>query len=381
MSRWRGKYVIGLTGNIATGKSVIRKMLEHLGAYGIDADALSHRAIAKDAPGYQQVVDTFGKWVLDKNNEIDRDKLGKIVFNDPAAMGSLEKIIHPLVEQAIGRIVERATQSVIVIEAIKLIESRLSEACDSVWAVYSFPEQQKSRLMNSRHMPEEEAQQRIDIQPAQEEKVEAAQVVIKNIATFEDTWRQVVANWKKYVSVEETQAEIKPTTHVTIPQGELTVKRGGPRDAKRIAELMTEFDPEKKKHSQQDVMADLGEEAFLMLSAGETLVGLIGWQVENLIARTTNLFFNPGIPLEKALPVMISEMEQASNDLQCEASLIFVSPELAMSDKLWRKLGYEQRTAKALGVLVWQEAAEESAQPGTVLLFKQLRTERVLRPI
>ena len=65
MSRWPGKYVIGLTGNIATGKSVVRKMLEHLGAYGIDADALGHRAIAKSAPGYSAVVDTFGRWILD----------------------------------------------------------------------------------------------------------------------------------------------------------------------------------------------------------------------------------------------------------------------------------------------------------------------------
>ena len=63
MSAWPGKYIIGLTGNIATGKSVVRKMLEHLGAYGIDADALGHRAIAKGAPGYRPVVELFGKWI------------------------------------------------------------------------------------------------------------------------------------------------------------------------------------------------------------------------------------------------------------------------------------------------------------------------------
>ena len=64
MSKWAGKYVIGLTGNIGTGKSVVRRMLEHLGAYGIDADALSHRTIAKGAPGYQPVIDLFGRWIL-----------------------------------------------------------------------------------------------------------------------------------------------------------------------------------------------------------------------------------------------------------------------------------------------------------------------------
>ena len=91
MSNWPGKIVIGLTGNIATGKSVVRKMLEHLGAYGIDADSLAHRAIAKGAPGYQPVIDTFGRWILDAQGQIDRAKLGKLVFSDPEALKSLEK--------------------------------------------------------------------------------------------------------------------------------------------------------------------------------------------------------------------------------------------------------------------------------------------------
>ncbi len=92
MSRWPGKYVIGLTGNISTGKSVVRKMLEHLGAYGIDADALSHRAMAKGAPGYPLVLKSFGEWILDDEEQIDRAKLGKVVFADPAALERLERV-------------------------------------------------------------------------------------------------------------------------------------------------------------------------------------------------------------------------------------------------------------------------------------------------
>ncbi len=80
MSKWPGKYVIGLTGNIGTGKSVVRRMLEHLGAYGIDADALGHRVIAKGAPGYQPVLTTFGRYVLSPEGEINRARLGKIVL-------------------------------------------------------------------------------------------------------------------------------------------------------------------------------------------------------------------------------------------------------------------------------------------------------------
>jgi len=93
------------------------------------------------------VVDIFGKYILDRDGEIDRAKLGRIVFNDPAALQSLENVVHPIVLQAIDRIISRATQPIIVIEAIKLIESRLADDCDSIWVVYSFPEQQQARLM------------------------------------------------------------------------------------------------------------------------------------------------------------------------------------------------------------------------------------------
>ena len=86
MSRWPGKYVIGLTGNIATGKSVVRKMLEHLGGYGIDADALAHRAMAKGAPGFPLVLKSFGEWIVDDEGQIDRARLAKIVFSDQGAL-------------------------------------------------------------------------------------------------------------------------------------------------------------------------------------------------------------------------------------------------------------------------------------------------------
>ena len=205
MSNWPGKYVIGLTGNIATGKSVVRKMLEHLGAYSIDADALSHRAIAKGAPGYQKVMDTFGKWIVDGDGEIDRAKLGRLVFNDPEALQQLEAIVHPLVEQAVDLMIKRASQPVIVIEAIKLLEGKLAAACDTIWVTYAPESIQKARLMQKRNMSEQDALQRIHAQPAQEVKTAAANVVIQNSGSFEDTWKQVVAAWKGISPVTDTQ--------------------------------------------------------------------------------------------------------------------------------------------------------------------------------
>ena len=196
MSNWPGKYVIGLTGNIATGKSVVRKMLEHLGAYGIDADALSHRAIARGAPGYQKVLDAFGGWILDGSGEIDRARLAGRVFSDPEALRQLEAIVHPLVRQAIDLLIRRAKARLIVIEAIKLLEGPLAGACDTVWTTVAPEPVQKARLMQLRNMSEQEALQRIHAQPDQEVKIAAADLVIKNAGSFEDTWKQVLAGWK-----------------------------------------------------------------------------------------------------------------------------------------------------------------------------------------
>ena len=184
MSAWPGKFVIGLTGNIGTGKSVVRKMLEHLGAYGIDADALANRAIAKGSPGYQPVVDLFGKWILDADDQIDRAKLGRLVFSDPDALESLEKIVHPLVGQAMDILIRRSQQEVVVIEAIKLIEAGLAKKCNSLWVTYAPQEQQVARLVQKRGMSEASATQRIQAQPPQEDKVIAANVVIRNDRNF-----------------------------------------------------------------------------------------------------------------------------------------------------------------------------------------------------
>src|SRR6187431_768741 len=133
VSRWENKYVIGLTGNIAVGKSVVRQMLQHLGAYPIDADALTHQAMLPGAPAYQPVVETFGRFIVDPEGQIDRARLGALAFAVPEAMFALEKIVHPVVGQAIQALIARAKQRVIVVEAIKLLESDLAGMVDAVW--------------------------------------------------------------------------------------------------------------------------------------------------------------------------------------------------------------------------------------------------------
>ena len=379
MSSVPGKYIIGLTGNIATGKSVVRRMLEHLGAYTIDADALSHRAIAKGAPGYQPVIDEFGKWILDKNGEINRSKLGSVVFRDPAALAELEGIIHPLVGQAITVLVKRASQPIAVVEAIKLLESELRKVCDSVWVTYAPEEVQIERLIRKRSLTREDAQQRISLQAAQGEKIAAANVVIRNTSSYDDLWKQITTIWKQ---ISPATTEITQPAIVKQGPGNFAVVRGKPRNSESIAKLINHLSKGEQNLSSDDVMASFGDKAYMLLQLEDQLVGIAGWQVENLVARTTELDMESGIDVQTGLEMLIAEVERASGDLQCEASLIFPAPELASLDSVWKKLGYEPRAPNALGVQAWQDAAIESMpQSGNILLFKQLRQDRVLRPI
>ncbi len=353
-------------------------MLEHLGAYTIDADALSHRAIAKGAPGYQPVVEMFGKWILDRDGEIDRGKLGALVFRDPAALHDLEQIVHPLVRKAVDVLARRAVQPVIVIEAIKLLEGDLRKACDSIWVTYAPQVVQVERLTRKRNISREEALQRINAQAPQTGKIEAADVVIRNIGSYDDLWKQVSQGWKKYVPATAT-GPLQPAKEVKA--GEFNVSRGKPKDSEAIATLINHLSNGRRKLTADNIMAQFGDKAYMLLLSGKKLVGIAGWQVENLVVRTTDLYLQPDIDVPKALEKLVHEIEQVSGDLQCEASLVFPTADLAAQDSVWKKLGYEGRAPEALGVQAWTDAAKESMPANTVLLFKQLRRDRVLRPI
>jgi dephospho-CoA kinase len=378
MSAWPGKHVIGLTGNIATGKSVIRKMLEHLGAYGIDADALGHRAIARGAPGYQPTLETFGRWILNEDNQIDRAKLARVVFADPQALAQLEIIVHPLVREAVNILIRRSKQFIVVLEAIKLLESPLRKGCDTIWVSYAPPEVQLDRLMRKRGMTAESAHQRIAAQGSQEEKLAAADVVIRNDSTFENTWQQVVTAWKGGLP---SRPQTSPLPVITAAPEALAVDKARPSQAGDLAAFITRISGGALQLTASDIMAAFGEKAFFALRQGETMVGLLGCQVENLVARIDDVYIEKDQPVETAMRLLLDEVESTSRDLQCEASLLFLMPSLAAQTQIWHNLGYEPRTIQNLGVRAWQEAAQESIASGEALFFKQLRVDRVLRPV
>lgn len=199
--------VIGLTGNIATGKSVVGRLLAELGAEHLDADALVHAVLAPDGAAYAAVVAEFGADILTPDGAIDRRKLGDRVFADPAALAQLERLVHPPVIAEANRRIAATHAPVVVVEAIKLLESGMAKTYDAIWVTTCSEETQVARLMTTRHFDRAEALRRIHAQPPQSTKIARADMVINTEGTMEETEAQVVRAWLRIRSEELEIAE------------------------------------------------------------------------------------------------------------------------------------------------------------------------------
>ena len=191
--------LIGLTGNIATGKSTVASMLAELGAETIDADRVVHELMRAGTTVHARIVDTFGTQVLGPDGEIDRSHLASIVFADLAALDKLEKIVHPATIRTISERIEGSCAEAVVQEAIKLIESGMACDCDSVWVTTCTPEQQLHRIMKGRGESRTAAEMRVRAQPPQSEKVARANVVIDTSGSLTGTKAQVDEAWKRFI--------------------------------------------------------------------------------------------------------------------------------------------------------------------------------------
>ncbi len=384
--KYPGKTIIGLTGNIATGKSLVRRMLEHLGAFGIDADGLVRRAMAPGAPAYQPIVDYFGKFILAENGQIDRERLGRIAFSDPEALKKLEEITHPIVRQVVGLLIRRAKQDIIVVEAIKLLEGDLADLCDSVWVVDAPRDVQLARLMNDRKLSEQDANMRINAQNPQSEKLARAGVIISNGTSYESTYKQVKAKLKEVLSESNTtlvdpDVDVKTVETSKPGAGPLSMRRGGPMQAEAIAKFINAQTG--SSLSRMDVLKRFGQQAYMMAVQGDNVVGLIGWQVENLITRIPEFLIDKSAPLQETVQLLIEGVEAASSDLQSEIVLLFVPKESPVTtDDIAKRQDYELKSIEELKVPDWREAARDTdVADDAKLLTKRLRTDRVLKPI
>jgi dephospho-CoA kinase len=191
------KYVIGLTGNIGSGKSTVLRMLEQLGAKAIDADNLAHDLMRKRTSVWQAIVDAFGDEVLTPDGVIDRKRLGSLVFDDREALERLENIVHPAVDERFRQIIQEADEQVIVVEAVKIIESGIYPELSALWLVTCPAEERLRRLLETRGVNEEEVRERLKAQMTEEKQAQLANVVIDNSGTPPQTWEQVRREWNK----------------------------------------------------------------------------------------------------------------------------------------------------------------------------------------
>jgi dephospho-CoA kinase len=192
--------IIGLTGNIACGKSSVGKMLLELGAeHYIDADSIVHQLYQKGLPITQQVAKAFGMSVLASDGSVDRKALGAIVFHNADALAQLERIVHPVVKKVLLDELNRVSiAGIAIIDAVKLLEGGSGALCQSKWLVVCSEEQEVARLMARNQLSMDEARIRVRAQPDITSKLVLVDEVIDNSGSLAETHYQVAAAFDRF---------------------------------------------------------------------------------------------------------------------------------------------------------------------------------------
>lgn len=187
--------IIGLTGGIASGKSTVSHMLRDMGIPIVDADIEARRAVEKGENAYQQIIEVFSTEILTENGEIDRVKLGSIVFHDEKKRMELNAIVHPAVRERMNQKKVNFIADghhVVVLDIPLLFESKLTFMVDRTLLVYVEERTQLQRLMSRNQLTEHEALARIHSQIPLKDKLELADEVINNNGTIEESKEQLI---------------------------------------------------------------------------------------------------------------------------------------------------------------------------------------------
>ena len=193
--------LVGLTGGIASGKSLVSAILRSLGAYIIDADVIARDLVKPGLPAWKEIVEKFGRDILSEDNSINRKLLGDIVFKYPAKREVLNSILHPKIFEEEDRqrkeIEKEHPDAIIIFDVALLIETGTYERMDVVVLVCSDEELQIKRLMERNGFTREEALDRIKAQVSAEDKKRYADYIIDTSKSEEDVKRQTIELYKK----------------------------------------------------------------------------------------------------------------------------------------------------------------------------------------
>jgi dephospho-CoA kinase len=189
---------VGLTGGIAAGKSEVSRRLAERGAVIIDADAVAREVVAPGTRGLAEITAAFGSGVLDDGGALDRGRLGEIVFADPALLGKLNAIVHPLVAERMLEIERTAPADAVVVHDVPLLaENRLADRYDVVVVVDVPDAVRLDRLSRLRGMPEDQARARLGAQASREQRLAVADFVVDNSGPLAELDRRVDGLWEE----------------------------------------------------------------------------------------------------------------------------------------------------------------------------------------
>lgn len=209
-------YLIGLTGGIASGKSVVARRLRELGAVHVDADELAREVVAPGTTGLDAIVATFGSGILSDDGSLDRPALGAIVFSDPERRRALNDITHPAVWRRARELFNAAEaadpHAIVVYDVPLLVEAAQDRPIrfDVVVVVNASADVRRERLVDLRGMTRDEASHRINAQASDAERLAIADIVIDSNGTLDETLAQVDALWAKVAGEPSAVSEGEP---------------------------------------------------------------------------------------------------------------------------------------------------------------------------
>lgn len=415
------KTVIGLTGNISTGKSAIMKFAAERGVLTIDADKVVHEIQNSDIIVQQRIADVFGPEMRHPDGSINRPALGAIVFSDPDMMAKLEGIIHPVVRRKITEMVSSTEAHMVMVEAIKVLEGPLRDLCDEIWVANCGKLLQFQRLVIARGMDEDEAFKRLAtqaFQSPQEDKVAQANVVIDTSGTLTQTRDQVMSALAKYEAADEldtehaspspiesepdtvydqqspftasneAQAVVQPAADPAPAAEEpdtegqiglnITVRRARPSDIPSIMLLIRKATNDRIKPKRMEILESLSERGYLIGQIDTEVSTVAGWYTDKGFSVIEQLFVYPPEAAEETGLAVLSEIRTTANNLLAEAIFAFNPPDTPdFILQMLEKSGYISEPATKWP-LIWQQTLKELQPENTRTMVHKLRTMRIL---
>ena len=412
---YAGKVIIGLTGNIATGKSAVMRLAHDHGALTIDADKIVHELMDNDATMQAAIAVAFGSEVRREDGRIDRKKLGEIAFADPTAMQDLEAMTHPAVGKEVDARILASKQKIIFIEAIKLLEGNLCDICHQIWVTRCSPQRQLERLRVCRGMEPEVAAVRIKAQPPQEEKVAQSDVLIDTNGLMKDTEAQFGIAWARLpdpataepmnrlplpeetaptsskgltgrltspkaaapATPKKTAGEVRPPRLQPSERPEdLQVRRARPSDIPSILLLIQKATDGKVQMKRADLLMALSERGYFIGQVGTEISTVMGYNIDSQVARVDEIYIHPLEMATQTGKAVLEDIEISAATHMGQIIVAFLPQDAPEPIRdLFLAENYEPMPLEEMAKN-WQLAIEESQPEDTEYLVRLLRDTR-----